>query len=494
MMASDDFPAFSLAARMNRNEEYDRLAGIARECAYALHAKYDAPPRLIYTAILGVLTAAIGPLYTFKAPGWEPHPISSWTWMSFKSGSGKTSIYGELAKPFHEFAKEQRLRHAENLEAHYVRLDQWELEKSLLEHQLKRKTIKKVERALKAEIDELRKQKPKHPKERPLVIKDFDHESLMAVLDGLDEAVAIIPNEADSLICGRWLSNQVSNLNDIHDGIDPPQHRREKKAALTAENPFLSMNLFTRPGTTERFRATYKNGKVVKSRFVDLGFLARFRIAIDDGAWKSQLYCPQDPDACIEALQILLKSYLELKRQNLESGHFGRVELELERQAIPFWKRIVHKVKVARANEWAVIDEFGGKALVHTGSLAAAIHVPESESPLVSLSALERAWDLACGYAVQYAEALAPPPPPASTIQKDAMRVEEYLRSQYGFIDYRRVDLEHMAHMLDIPLRRIKAVAHHFVHYGLASFCANTRHAMIDVTPMMASTRHITHR
>ena len=154
----------------------------------------------------------------------------------------------------------------------------------------------------------------------------------------------------------------------------------------------------------------------------------------------------------------------------------------------------MHKVKVARANEWAVIDEFGGKVLVHTGSLAAAIHVPESESPLISLSALERAWDLACEYAVQYEEAFAPPPPPPSTIQKDAMRVEEYLRMQFVFIDYRRVDLEHVAHMLDIPLRRIKAVAHHFVHYGWAAFCANTRQSVIDVTPMMASTRHITQR
>ena len=494
MMAGNRFGAFNYSANLGRNEQFDKLPSVAMECAYALHAKYDAPPRLIYTAILGVLTAAIGPLYTFKSPDRRPRPISSWTAMSFGSGNGKTDIYDALARPFHEFAKEQQFRHAQQLDAHYIRLDQWKLEMSLLQQQLRRKNTKEVEHGLMAELDELREHMPQPPKERPLVIKDFDHESLMAVLDGFDEAAAIIPNEADKLLRGRWLSNQASELNNIHDGQDPPQYRRDKKRPLSAENPFLSMTLFTRPGTTDRFRATYKNGQMVKSPLVDIGLFARFRIAMDDGAWKSQLYCPEDPDSCIEALQLLLKGYLELKRKNRESGHFVRVELELEQQAIPLWERIVHKVKVARANEWAVIDEFGGKVLVHTGSLAAAIHVPESESPLISLSALERAWDLVCEYAVQYEEAFAPPPPPPSTIQKDAMRVEEYLRMQFVFIDYRRVDLEHVAHMLDIPLRRIKAVAHHFVHYGWAAFCANTRQSVIDVTPMMASTRHITQR
>lgn len=494
-MPGMNFPAYMPAVRQDRNELYDMLPSTPRECAYALDAKYNAPPRLIYTAILGVLTAAIGPLYTVKTPDWHALPISSWTMMSFDSGSGKTAIYLDLAKPFQDFAAEQRASHKANLEAYRSQLEQWKFEKSRLQKTLLRKRTTDEERLqIEARLYLLAESEPQPPKERPLIINNFDQESLMAILDGREEAVAIIPNEGDSLLCGRWLSGNASLLNDIHDGLDPPQYRREKKRAMTAEDSFLSMNLFTRPGTTMRFRPVHKHGQVVKSKLVDLGFLARFRVAVDDGAWKSPfLYQPSAPDACIEAFQALLRRFIDRKCQLMESGWPGRLQLELEPQAFSLWQGIVQKVKLARVNEWADIEEFAGKALFHAGSLAAGIHVTESDSLLISQAAIDRAWQFTLAYAIQYREAFAPPPQP-SRIESDMARVVDYIRAHTFLIDHRRVELGHICHMLQISPQRIKAVAHHLVHYNLASFVPGQREMMIDVSAMMAPTRHITFR
>lgn len=473
---------------------FDLLPAVAREGAYALHAKYGAHPRLIYTAILGAITSAIGPSYVFKPPDREARLISSWTMLSFTSGSSKTDIYRELSKPFQAYADEQRRQYGAASAAHQVDLEQWKFEVKAVERALSSKKSADSDRPrLENDLRQLRRAKPKPPKERPFLINDFDHESFMGVADGVNEAIAIMPNEGDRLIRGRWIANHASVLNDIHDGVDPPQYRREKKPALEAIQAFVTFNIYTRPGVTDRFQPIYKRDAVTKHPLMIDGFLARFRVAIDDGqARPTHLYQPEDPDACIADLQQWLVSFLALMGKGAIASNSRRIQLQLDGEAARDWPSLVHKVRLAQVNEWAHIEEFARKALVHTGSLAAALHLPESASPFISRDALQRAWAFTCEYALQHAQAFMPPPPPP-LLHRDAAGVEEYLRIQWGKLDYRNVDLEHMAYILGIPKQRVLAVAHHLVHHGFARFAARHR-SSIDVTPWMAPTRQITLR
>lgn len=484
-------PSWSSAAREGW---FDLLPPIARECAYALHAKYGAHPRLIYTAILGALTSAIGPSHVLKPPDREARLISSWTMLSFRSGSSKTDIYRELAKPFQACAEQRRRHYAAAAATHSRDVEQWKFEIKALERALSRKALAESDRPiLDARLQALRQAKPRPPKERPFIINDFDHESFMAVADGENEAIVIMPNEGDHLLRGRWMAKHVSALNDIHDGVDPPQYRREKKPALEAIQAFVSFNIYTRPSVTEKFQPIYKRDSLTKHHLLEDGFLARFRVAIDDGQWRpSHLYRPQDPDARIADFQQYLFALLALMGQDANLPNPRRIQIQLDEEAAMEWPRLVHKVKIAQANEWAHIEEFAGKALVHTGSLAVALHLPESNSPLISHDALLRAWEFTCEFAHQYAQAFMPPPP-QPVLHRDAARVEEYLRVNWGRLDYSKVDLEHMAFMLGIPKQRILAVAHHLLHHGYAAFATGAR-ASIDVTSWMAPTRRITIR
>ena len=478
----------------NRNYYFDLLPPIARECAYALFAKYGAHPRLIYTAILGALSSAIGPSHVFKPPDREARLISSWTMLSFPSGSSKTDIYRELAKPFQAFAEERRRHYAAASAAHTRDVEQWKFEVKELERTLSRKSLPASDRpVLDTRLLALRQAKPRPPKERPFIINDFDHESFMAVADGENEAIAIMPNEGDHLLRGRWISRHVSVLNDIHDGVDPPQYRREKKPALEAIQAFVSFNIYTRPSVTGKFQPIYKRDSLVKHHLMEDGFLARFRVAIDDGQWRpSLLYRPEDPDARIAEFQHYLVALLGLMGQDASLPNPRRIQIQLDEDAVVEWSRLVHKVKVAQANEWAHIDAFAGKALVHLGSLAVALHLPESDSPLISRDALLRGWEFTCDFAHQYGQAFMPPPP-QPVLNRDAARVEEYLRINWGQVDYSKVDLEHMSFMLGIPKQRILAVAHHLVHHGLGTIATGNR-ALIDVSLWMGPTRRITFR
>ena len=477
-----------------RHYYFDLLPPIARECAYALYAKYGAHPRLIYSAILGVLTSAIGPSHVFKPPDREARLISSWTMLSFPSGSSKTDIYRELAKPFQAYAEQRRRHYAEASATHCRDVEQWKFEVKTLERALSRKTLAESERpVLDAHLQVLRQARPRPPKERPFIINDFDHESFMAVADGENETIAIMPNEGDHLLRGRWIAKHVSALNDIHDGVAPPQYRREKKPALEAIQAFVSFNIFTRPSVTDKFQPIYKRDSLTKHHLMEDGFLARFRVAIDDGQWRpSQFYCPQDPDARIADFQQFLFALLGLMGQDANLPNPRRIQIQLDEEAADEWPRLVHKVKIAKANEWAHIDEFAGKALVHLGSLTVALHLPEGDSLLISRDALLRGWEFTCDFAHQYAQAFMPPPP-QPVLHRDAARVGEYLRINWGQLDYSKVDLEHTAFMLGLPKQRVLAVAHHLAHHGYAAFATGNR-ASIDVTPWMAPTRRITFR
>ena len=477
-----------------REALFDELPEVAMECAYALHATTDASASMIYTAILGAMTAAIGPVYVFKPPGRDPHPISSWTVVSANSGAGKTDLYKVLAKPFLDQAEKRRRWYATEVEEYEAARSARLLKIERINRVLRGKGNKPSEAIeLRQHLQNMRDYKFQPPREHPLIVDDFDHESFMALASGRSEAIAIFPNEGDRVFRSRWFTDKAETLNDMHDGVSPPVYRREKKPPLEAIDTHLSFNLYMRPAGLRRFARTHKNGETQKHWLEELGVFARFRMSHESaGPRNIWLYRPADPQVCMGRLQTWLDSWLDLHFEMKRKGDNSRAVLELAPDALGYWDGMVRWVKGARNNELAHIDAFAGKMLFHTGSLAAAIHLGASTSSLVTRDALERAWSFVMVFAENYAQTFAPAPPP-SVLEKDARRIEDYLRSRRGEFDYQDLDLIHMGYMLDIPKHRVLAVAHHLTHYGYATF-NNHESASIDVSPMMVTTRWITRR
>ena len=164
--------------------------------------------------------------------------------------------------------------------------------------------------------------------------------------------------------------------------------------------------------------------------------------------------------------------------------------------AIAFWNRIGDEIRAERSQCVSPIDEHLGKVLSLTARLAAIIHALESDSYLVSLSALQRAWEIVKSHMVHYERAFAPPPPPPPPKQAemDTYALARLLRERHSRMPegHYNIMVEECVERLNIPKRRVLHAARILEDHGQASISPNREE--IDFRSVMRATSYITHR
>lgn len=487
-------PYFSLQ-RSTKSELFDLLPPIAAEAAYAIHANTGGVDEgLIRAQMIAVMAAAIAPLYRIRMPSWKPIPLQVPVICVGRSGVSKTPVFLLLHSPFERFESKRDSDFENECKEHEVA----SALRALRVVELKRLILKKKKsgedwKDAEEEHNSLLRALPQ-PKHRGRRANMVDYERLVHLLDGNNEAIDFLLNEGDQQIDSLLFRRHAGSFNDIYDGptrLEPPQQRRKQ---VSAKNPNISFLFLLRESALGAFLPKERNGEPKKAKLVDLGFFARFLICIVDQLPRvSGLWAPEDPDAAIAAFNQRLYEMLELHHARLVVGDASRIELQLDPSAVGFWDHLCQGVRSQRARGTSPIDEHLGKLETLTARLAAIFHVLESDSNLVSLSALQRAWQVVSFHIQHYERAFAPPPPPKQA-EQDMLAVVNLLREKlFGAKDGDcRISVKACAVRLGVSERRVLHVASILEDRGQVSFIANGQ--AIDFRNLMRFTSCISRR
>lgn len=454
-----------------RSELLDLLSPIAADAAYAIHAKTNGvDPGLIRAELLAFMAAAAAPLYRIKMPGWEPIPIDCKVICVGRSGTGKSPVYRLIIKPFQDFAGERTASYAREREEHAKSEALRKTMFDILQGELKQKRKRGEDTQAVAVEVEAHSVPSALPKERCRLASDIHFEKLVALLDGRNEAVDFLPGEGDDLLNSLLIRRHAGAFNELHDGtghLEGPQQRRK---ATRGSDASVSMLFLLRESTLARYLPAEKDGKLVKSPLVDNGFFARGLVYFADQLpCPTGLYAPNDPDEAIKALNQRTLAMLELHHSKLVAGDTTRTELQLAPDAVEFWNQIGDDLRHQRNSFPSPIDEFLGKMQSLTAKVAATLHVYESDSWVISLSALKRAWAIVTSHLGHYERAFAPPPPP-STNERDVSALARLLRDLfYKDPDTRTVSVMDCSVRMDLSYRRVLKAAYRLEEWNQAT-------------------------
>lgn len=433
----------------------DLLPDIVRAAGYGIWSQTGVSPKMIIGPLIGLMSAAAGPLFVVSAFGRPRHPISVSTLTLGDSGTGKSQVYERLIPPlaYHAADSERRFRKA--MTEYEACIDEWKL--AVNERVKALKSLKDNAR-IQAEIElaSLRRQKPRKPKDRPRLIDHVDFEGLLKLLDGDNEAVDIFTTEGDKWLKKGVLVRNVSDMNSAYDGTSALSSHIERKTALVAQIPHLGIALMARRGTLDRYLPTYIGSTAKKSELVNTGFFARFHVSVIDEKpgpnWEVA-----NPRAAedLARLHRRVSAMLRLHRQRLANGRTSRVELSISDDAWLWWEGLCQQIRGLEEGELARIDECVGKMLGMTVRIACLIHVFESRSRVVSLSALRRAWRLVRHSADDYMRVFAPPPP-VPQADHDEAYIYAFLRNEGRQLGD-QVRISDIAALTGLPTKRVIA-------------------------------------
>ena len=469
------------------------LPPIAAEAAHAIHAKTrGADPGLIRTQMLAFMAAAAAPLYKVSMPEWEPIPLDVKVICIGRSGVGKSPIHRHLAKPFNDFAEKRTTSYQRECVDHTQSEALRKVHLEILQTEIKRKykageNVEEIERKLRA----MSKPLPP-PKERSRLASDLHFEKLVALLHGDNEAIDLLLTEGDELLNSLLIRRHAGAFNDLHDGtgrLEGPQQRRRPTRGTNAS---VSMLFLLRESALARHQPSEGDGKIVRSPLVDNGFFARGLVYFADQLpYQTGLYAPSDPDAAIMALNQRTFEMLEIHHAKLVAGDTTRIELQLAPDAEGFWHQIGDDIRHQRNSFHSLIDEFLGKMQSLTAKVAAILHAYESDSLIISLSALKRAWAIVTSHLAHYERAFVPPPPP-STKERDASALARLLRDLfYKDPGTRTISVTDCSVRLDISYRRALGAAYQLADLGQATVESGET---IDFSKIMNFTPFVTRR
>ncbi len=476
-----------------RSDFLDLLSPIAADAAYAIHAKtHGVDPGLIRAELLAVMAAAAAPLYRINMPDWEPIPMDCKVICVGRSGVGKSPVYRLIIKPFLDFAGERTAGYARECEEHAKSEALRKTMLDILQSELKQKRRRGEDtQAVAAEV-KAHSVPSALPKERCRLASDIHFEKLVALLDGRNEAVDFLPGEGDEILNSLLIRRHAGAFNELHDGtghLEGPQQRRK---ATRGNDASVSMLFLIRESSLARHLPTEKDGKPVKSCLVDNGFFARGLVYFADQLpCPTGLYAPNDPDEAIKVLNQRMLAMLELHHSKLVAGDATRTELQLALDAVDFWKQVGDELRHQRNSFPSPIDEFLGKMQSLTAKVAAILHVYESDSRVISLSALMRAWEIVASHLAHYERAFAPPPPP-STKDRDVSALARLLRDLfYKDPGAHTIAVTDCSVRLDISYRRALGAAYQLADWGQVTLESGES---IDFSNIMNFTPFITRR
>ena len=477
---------------------FDLLPSIAAEAAYAIHAKTGGVDEgLVQAQLIAVMAAGVAPHYNLTLPDWEPIPLGIPVICIGRSGVSKTPVFLAVSRAFKVFAEERERQHREEVKKYQAeealrvfRVDELRKEKQRKERS--GEDWQDVELELKRLLIPL-----PQPKLRSRLHREMDFEKLIHLLDGENEAVDLMFNEGDQAINSLLIRRHAGDFNDLHDGLARLETPQQRRKVARATNSNVAMLFLIRESALKRYLPTERNGNIEKAPLVDLGFFARCLVCVADQLPRaSGLWAPTDLESAIDAFSQRILGLLWSHHARLVEGDTSRVNLQLAPDAVCFWNRIGEDIRAQRLQGVSPIDEHLGKVLSLAARLAAIFHVLESDLPFVSLSALQRAWQVVACHIPHYQRAFAPPPPapPPKQAERDIYALanlfrERGRRMQEG--DY-NIEVEECVVRLNISKRRVLHAASNLEDHGQASISPNREE--INFRNLMRPTSYITRR
>lgn len=491
-------PNFYSPQRSTRTDLFDLLPSIAAEAAYAIHAKTDGVDEgLIQAQLIAVMAAAVAPHFTLTLPNWKPIPLGIPVICIGRSGVSKTPVYLEVSRPLKAFAEERERQFMDEVKNHHVeealrvfRVDELRKEKQRKERS--GENWQQVELELRRMLSPL-----PQPELRSRLHEEMDFEKLIHLLAGENEAVDFMFNEGDQAINSLLFRRHAGDFNNLHDGLARLETPQQRRKATRATNSNVSMLFLVRESALKRYLPVEKDGNVEKSPLVDLGFFARFIVyVVDQLPRASGLWAPADPESAIDAFSQRILDLLWSHHAKLVEGDTSRVNLQLAPDAIGFWNRVGDDIRAQRLQGVSPIDEHLGKLQSLMSRLAAIFHVLESDSPFVSLSALQRAWQVVACHIHHYQRAFAPPlpPPPPKQVEQDAWALVNLLRGKFSGVGNSTncIKVKACAVRLNMTERRVLHVASILEDRGQVAISANGE--AIDFRGLMCGPSYITNR
>ncbi|MGH8074903.1 MAG: YfjI family protein [Lysobacter sp.] len=465
------------------------LQAVAR--AICSRAK-EADPMMVRTHMLSVLSSAISPLYTFIPPHWDPMPIGVNSLCIAEVGSSKSPVHNAVAMPLKEFADESLSRYDAAMDEFEAHREQDMFRIDLLKGEIKRRSRRQESISeLDLELSELIRNKPKPPKHRPRRVTNTDLESMVRQLHGKNEAIDFITDEGEKFFSCS-LVRHPADLIDLIDG-QSLEFRREKKKHLRARRPCGTFGLMAQKKAVEPFLPVFRKNEYIEHKLVKLGFFCRFLICIAEPMPYGNGYATEPGnDMLLKQFHDKLRGKFDEHLQRLENGVTEPTKLLLAPEATGYWNELECLINHWRFGPKSHIADFVSKILSLTARVSAVLHVWESDTHYVSLSALQRAWELVSWHADHYERVFAPEPPPPQQ-ETDVLAVVEHIRDNQTWFTCREVPIEPIGLLLGLSNNRLRAALLRMEQRGWIEFLQD-KIGSINCQKLFSSSRNITWR
>lgn len=218
-------------------------------------AKIQAPVESVTTSVLSVLATVLQSVIEVETPVGEISPVSLYTLVILDSGNRKTAVENMLYRKVREFDEERDRRYAELLV-------KCKLERSAYFLKLKvvrKKLVKAISEGwsnvctIEEEYMTLLAKEPVAERCGHIVYSDFTIAALMKSLAERWPHASILSSEASKIL--QNLSQQVTQLNTLHDGPRSMSINRKVEGDILLSDPRLSMSLMVQSEPFNKFRA-----------------------------------------------------------------------------------------------------------------------------------------------------------------------------------------------------------------------------------------------
>lgn len=406
----------------------DAFLVVVREAGFEIKRNIQAPDALIGLALINAMTMACQALIKVKLPMGQVRPVTQYVMTVAESGERKTTVDSLLLAPYREHDLHVMLTHDAEMEKYRIEHDWWEAKHGrLIRASVKSGLDAEAVEALKAEMAEHAKLKPKKPRMRLLIRQDISPRAIMDALAGKGESIAFVTDEGQALFKSGAMSN-LGLLNGLWDSPEILPLNRSKEDHVMVMSPRASISIMTQPDVLRDY--IDKRGSVAKGS----GHWARYLVAWPQSnvGYRPVIDCEAVWDH-LSVFHARIKALLSLQAKMYASGETDRDPIEFSDDAKARW--------FAQANrtEWMLrpgdylhdITDFGSKAMEIVARLAAVMHYFAGEKGDISLDTLERAIAIVGYHVDQYKDLFSPRLAPPQD-QVDAQKVELYLRNLWG--------------------------------------------------------------
>ena len=406
----------------------DAFLVVVREAGFEIKRNVQAPDALIGLALINAMAMACQALIKVKLPMGQVRPVTQYVMTIAESGERKSTVDEVLLAPYREHDRDVMLAHADEMEKYRIERDWWSAKHScLIRASVKIGLDAEEVEALKAEMIEHAKLKPKKPRMRLLIRQDITPRAIMDALAGNGESIAIVTDEGQTLFKSGAMAS-LGLLNSLWGAPEVLSLNRSKEDHVLVREPRASISIMTQPDVLREY--IDKRGSVAKGS----GHWARYLVA-----WPQSNvgYRPVGDDEavweCLPVFHARIKALLSLQTEMYASGELDRDPIEFSDDAKARWFAQANKTEwMLRPGDYLHdITDFGSKAMEIVARLAAVMHYFAGEEGKISLDTLERAIAIVAYHVDQYKDLFSPRLAPPQD-QVDAQKVELYLRNLWG--------------------------------------------------------------